>query len=109
MGFQPTHSPRSKRTLLFSPARDSLFERPGPKLAFFVDGLGFNLILDHRVPEWGRFVVVAPPDGTARLALVAPKPDSENYPFIGKSRGIVFLTEDVRAKYEEWKKRRRLP
>ena len=74
-------------------------------LRFFVDGLGFNLSLDHRVPEWGRFVVVAPPDGTARLALVAPNQDSEDYPFIGKSRGIVFLTEDVRAKYEEWKKR----
>ena len=36
---------------------------------------------------------------------MAPNPDSEDYPFIGKSRRIVFLTEDVRAKYEEWKKR----
>jgi len=39
------------------------------------------------------------------LALVAPKPDSEEYKLIGHSTQIVFLTEDVFAKFEEWRKR----
>ena len=39
------------------------------------------------------------------LALVAPKPDSEDYKHIGQARQIVFLTEDVSAKYHEWLER----
>jgi serine phosphatase RsbU (regulator of sigma subunit) len=61
--------------------------------------------LDHRFPDGGRFIAVAPPDGTARLALVTPQPDSEEYVSIGKSRQVVFLTEDVEGKYREWSDR----
>ncbi len=78
-------------------------------LSFFVDLLGFLAVLDYRAPEgvseWsvgGRWVMVAPPDGTARVALVAPTPDSEEYPYIGQSRQIVFITDDVERKYKEW-------
>jgi serine phosphatase RsbU (regulator of sigma subunit)/predicted enzyme related to lactoylglutathione lyase len=74
-------------------------------LRFFADCLGFNVVLDYRSPELGRFVMVAPPDGTARIALVSPKADSEEYAYIGKARQIVFLTENVEAKYREWKER----
>jgi hypothetical protein len=49
--------------------------------------------------------MVAPPDGTARIALVVPKADSEEYALIGKTRQLVFLTENVEAKYREWKER----
>ena len=74
-------------------------------LRFFRDGLGFNVALDHTDPEHGRWVMVAPPDGTARIALVAPLPGSDEHALIGKARQIVFLTENVEAKYREWNER----
>ena len=74
-------------------------------LQFFVDTLGFGIALDFRSPEGERWVIVAPPDGTARVALHAPTPDAEEYPLIGKGRHAVFLTEDVEATYREWSER----
>jgi catechol 2,3-dioxygenase-like lactoylglutathione lyase family enzyme len=72
---------------------------------FFVDCLGFSVALDYHSPEFGRWVMVAPPDGTARIALVVPKADSEEHALLGKTRQLVFLTENVEAKYREWKER----
>jgi serine phosphatase RsbU (regulator of sigma subunit)/catechol 2,3-dioxygenase-like lactoylglutathione lyase family enzyme len=74
-------------------------------LRFFVDLLGFSLIADRRVPEQSRWVAVAPPDGTAILALVTPKPDQEEYRHIGQARQIVLITEDVDAIYQLWLER----
>ena len=74
-------------------------------LRFFVDLLGFSLIADRRVPEQSRWVAVAPPDGTAILALVTPKPDQEEYGHIGQARQIVLMTEDVDAIYQLWLER----
>ncbi len=74
-------------------------------LRFYVDQLGFRLAFDARLQTGDRWVAVAPPDGTAVLALIAPKPDSREYHLIGRSTGIVFVTEDVVAKFEEWRKR----
>jgi len=48
---------------------------------------------------------VAPPDGSALLSLIAPKPESREYPLIGRPTGIVFVTEDVPVKYAEWRRR----
>ena len=74
-------------------------------LRFYLDQLGFNLVVDARMESGDRWVAVAPPDGTAILALVAPEPDSEEYKFIGRSTDIIFVTEDVTAKFQEWSKR----
>jgi hypothetical protein len=52
-----------------------------------------------------RWVAVSPPDGTAVLALVAPKRESMQYKLIGRSTQVVFVTEDVAAKFVEWSKR----
>ena len=71
-------------------------------LRFYVDQLGFILASDTRFESGDRWVVVAPPDGSAFLALVAPKPDSEEYKLIGRSTQVVFLTEDVTAKFRDW-------
>ena len=73
-------------------------------LRFFVDCLGFSVALDH-TSEFGRWVMVAPPDGTARICLVAPSPESEEYALIGKTRLLVFLTDNIEANYREWKER----
>ena len=74
-------------------------------LRFFVDLLGFNVAYDLRVQSGERWVGVAPPDGAAILSLIAPKPDSEQYKLIGRSTQIVFVTEDVTTKFQEWSRR----
>ena len=74
-------------------------------LRFYVDQLGFRLVVDHRFESGERWIEVAPPDGSASLALVAPKPDSPAHKLIGGDRWIFFLTEDVYAKYKEWSDR----
>src|SRR6516165_11361324 len=75
-------------------------------LHFYVDQLGFELIADKRVTSDGvGWIEVAPPDGSANLAVVVPKPDSPEYNLIGGYRWILFMTEDVQAKYQEWSER----
>jgi serine phosphatase RsbU (regulator of sigma subunit)/predicted enzyme related to lactoylglutathione lyase len=74
-------------------------------LRFYQDKLGFNLVADSRFEGGGRWIGVAPPDGSEILALVTPAPGSQEYDLIGKTRQIVFITEDVDAVYEEWSKR----
>jgi catechol 2,3-dioxygenase-like lactoylglutathione lyase family enzyme len=73
-------------------------------LRFYVDQLGFNLIADTHI-SIGRWVAVAPPDGTAMLVLVNPEPDSQEYKLIGRSRHVVLVAEDVVANFQEWSKR----
>jgi serine phosphatase RsbU (regulator of sigma subunit) len=74
-------------------------------LRFFVDQLGFNVAYDTRLQSGDRWVAVAPPDGSAILSLIAPKPDSEQYKLIGRATQVVFVTEDVTAKFKEWSRR----
>lgn len=74
-------------------------------LRFYLDQLGFSLVSDYRFEDGHRWVAVAPPDGTAVLSLVAPKPDSKEYQFIGRPTHVVFITDDVPAKFREWSKR----
>jgi serine phosphatase RsbU (regulator of sigma subunit)/predicted enzyme related to lactoylglutathione lyase len=74
-------------------------------LQFYLDQLGFSLVADARIEGGGRWVAVAPPDGSAVLALVVPDPGSEEYALIGRARQIVFITEDINTQYEEWRKR----
>jgi serine phosphatase RsbU (regulator of sigma subunit)/predicted enzyme related to lactoylglutathione lyase len=74
-------------------------------LRFYVEQLGFGLVVDESYESGGRWVAVAPPDGNTVLALVAPKRNSEEYKLIGRCRHAVLVTEDVFAKYEEWQQR----
>ena len=74
-------------------------------LRFYVDQLGFHVAFDARLQSGERWVAVAPPDGTAVLTLVAPAPDSKEYKLIGRPTGIILVTEDVIAKYDEWRRR----
>jgi serine phosphatase RsbU (regulator of sigma subunit)/predicted enzyme related to lactoylglutathione lyase len=72
---------------------------------FYVDQLGFELITEQCLPTGVRWIEVAPPDGSANLALVEPKPDRPEYKLIGGYRWVLFMTEDVEATYKEWSKR----
>ena len=74
-------------------------------LAFYIDQLGFHLAFDAKLQDGERWVAVAPPDGTAILSLVAPKPKTAQAKLIGRATQVVFVTEDVAAKFVEWSKR----
>src|SRR6266567_2122951 len=74
-------------------------------LRFYRDQLGFSLAFDVCLQSGQRWVAVAPPDGTAVLTLIAPDPQSEEYKLIGRPTGVAFVTEDVAAKYTEWRQR----
>lgn len=74
-------------------------------LRFYLDQLGFSLVYDTRLQSGERWVAVAPPDGTAILALVAPRPDSREHKLIGRATHVAFVTDDVLAKFHEWSKR----
>jgi catechol 2,3-dioxygenase-like lactoylglutathione lyase family enzyme len=72
---------------------------------FYVDLLGFELITEQCLPTGVRWIEVVPPDGSANLALVEPKPDRPEYKLIGGYRWVLFMTEDVHATYKEWSER----
>jgi serine phosphatase RsbU (regulator of sigma subunit) len=74
-------------------------------LRFFVDQLGFGVVIDQHYESGGRWVAVAPPDGSTVLALLCPRRNSEDYKLIGRGRGAVLVTEDVMAKYHQWLER----
>lgn len=74
-------------------------------LRFYLDHLGFELAFDAQVQSGRRWVAVRPPDGGAVLMLVAPNPGTEEYQLIGRPTQIVFVTEDVTAKFREWRRK----
>ena len=70
-------------------------------LHFYVDQLGFRLVIDTRLQSGERWVAVSPPDGTAILALVAPPPKSIEHKLIGRATQVVLITADVTGRYQE--------
>jgi phosphoserine phosphatase RsbU/P len=74
-------------------------------LHFYVDQLGFKVIVDHRFENGARWIEVAPPDGSANIALAQVMPDSDLNKLLGHDTNVYFLTEDVSAKYNEWNSR----
>jgi len=74
-------------------------------LRFYLDKLGFDLAFDARIQSGHRWVAVSPPDGGAVLALIAAAPGSKEYKLIGRATQVVFVTEDVAAKFREWSER----
>ncbi len=110
-----SHTAHRAHRCSFQPGREDPYLRLGTvtvyvrdqdrSLRFYQDQLGFDVALDTRRQSGHRWLTVSPPDGTATLALVTPPPGSEEYNLIGRSTQVVFLTEDVCAKFEEWRKR----
>jgi catechol 2,3-dioxygenase-like lactoylglutathione lyase family enzyme len=60
-------------------------------LSFYVDTLGFDTRLDTPIGGGKRWIVVAPPKGTATIALVA---SGEGIP-AGVETGIRLISQDV--------------
>lgn len=108
-------SPLLAHRCSFHPGRQDLYLRLGGitvfvrdqdrSRRFYLDQLGFRLASHAPLQSADPSLAVTPPDGTAVLLLVAPMPDSDEYKLIGRPTRIVFLTEDIFAKFEEWSKR----
>jgi serine phosphatase RsbU (regulator of sigma subunit)/predicted enzyme related to lactoylglutathione lyase len=73
-------------------------------LNFYVNQLGFSVLADVDFTYDGRWVAIAPPDGQAILALVAPKPGTDKYRLIGRETQIGFISEDINTTYELWQR-----
>jgi len=74
-------------------------------LRFYTEQLGFNVTIDATLNSGDRWLCVSPPDGSALLALRVPKPKSKEAAFIGRATQVVFVTDNVLAKYHEWRAR----
>jgi serine phosphatase RsbU (regulator of sigma subunit)/catechol 2,3-dioxygenase-like lactoylglutathione lyase family enzyme len=73
-------------------------------LRFYVEQLGFNLVIDTLLQSGERWVAVSPPDGTTILALVSPEPGTPEHKLVGRSTQVVLCTSDVAAKFQQWSK-----
>jgi serine phosphatase RsbU (regulator of sigma subunit) len=74
-------------------------------LRFYLDQLGFKLAFDAKLGSRGRWIAVSPPDGSAVLVLIAPKLGTPEYKFIGRATHVALVTDDVVAKFHEWRGR----
>ncbi len=74
-------------------------------LKFYVEQLGFSVVADVSYTLDGRWVAIAPPDGSALLALVAPRPGTEKARLVGRQTQIGFISEDINGTYDLWRKR----
>ena len=73
-------------------------------LEFYDKQLGFSVLADIDLTYDGRWVAIAPPDGQAIIALVAPKPGTDKYRMIGRDTQIGFISENINGTYELWKR-----
>ena len=74
-------------------------------LRFYLDQLGFRLVIDTRLQSGERWVAVSPPDGNAILNLVAPRPKSVEHRLIGRATQVVLITADVTGRFQEWSRK----
>src|SRR5881628_2074864 len=68
-------------------------------LRFYVDKLGFQLVVDAPIDSESRWVAVVPPDGSSILALIKPRQGSKESSRIGCLTGVILATEDIAAKF----------
>src|SRR5262244_1789765 len=101
----PTRSPERQNLYLGIQAVDVFVRDLELSVEFYVNQLGFKVVSDVILQSGQRRVGVAPPDGTAVINLLAPDAESEEFKLIGRPTQVVFVTDDVAAKYVEWRKR----
>lgn len=66
-------------------------------MVFYVDQLGFRVLVEMPLPGNNQFVMVAPPEGGSNLVFSLPLPGRSHTP----STAIAFETDDVQATYEK--------
>lgn len=100
-----TDPPEDARRLLRFHSVDIYVRDQERSLRFYLEKLGFTVVFDARLHTGQRTIAVAPPDGSAVLTLIQPKPDSQEYKLIGRATRVSFVTEDVAATFQEWSRR----
>src|SRR5947209_19475495 len=63
-------------------------------LRFFIDQLGFSLVVDDNYDGVNRWVAVSPPDGNTAISLVAPGRNSPDYKLIPPAKHTALLTKN---------------
>lgn len=71
-------------------------------LRFYVEQLGFRLVVDDRLASGLRWIVVEPSDRSLLVALEKSTEESEACRRIGQDTGLVLVTTDIDALFEEW-------
>jgi len=74
-------------------------------IRFYVDQLGFRLVADEQMPSGDRWAVVEPSDRSVLVALVSPPRDSDGCQRIGQDTGLILVTTDIEALFQEWSRR----
>ena len=74
-------------------------------LRFYVEQLGFHLLVSQETPRGGRWIVVEPPDGSVQIALVSSPQSSDMFRGPGGDTGLVLATRDLEALRGEWASR----
>jgi catechol 2,3-dioxygenase-like lactoylglutathione lyase family enzyme len=74
-------------------------------LQFYVETLGFSLLIDARIDDETRCIAVQPPSYSAILSLVRARSDSDASFKIGGPTGITLVTDDIAARFEKWSAR----
>lgn len=66
---------------------------------FYVDKLGFKVVVEMPIPGGNKFIMVAPEDGGTNLVFSLPLPGRTHTP----SSSISFEAKDVKDTYEKLK------
>ena len=66
---------------------------------FYVDKLGFQVLMDQKIGESGRFLMLLPQGGGTPLMVTTAMPGMVDGP-VGVQSTIVWETDDIQATYE---------
>ncbi len=64
---------------------------------FYVNKLGFKLLVERQIPGGNKFIMVCPADGDSSIVFTMPFPNQEHKP----SFGIAFITDNVEKTYDD--------
>lgn len=74
-------------------------------ISFYVQKLGFRVLVDAPMDTGIRWVAVLPPDGSVALALLKPLEGSEESFRVGSPTGVALETEDIAGTFRDWSAR----
>ncbi len=75
-------------------------------LNFYVEKLGFRVVVDCQISAGYRCVAISPPDHSTVLVLVKASRDSrEKSPDLGRRTGLTLVTDDIAEKFQQWSAR----